>query len=219
MLKVKNVKRNFIIAMIFMLLTIMSSSVLATNTIVITGNNVGTGGGIQTIPTVNSITTNNTGTTGVQTIPTTNKVTNNTTPTTTTKTTVTVTVTANKEVQAITGWTLSADKKVLTKQYTANANETITLTDTAGNKSDAIPIKVDLSLTNGGTNVDYTLGNTDTTKPSATVKYTKTMGSGASGDGLPKTGIDYSALFIIAVCTISGVYAYIKIRDYNQIQY
>ena len=32
---------------------------------------------------------------------------------------------------------------------------------------------------------------------------------------MPNTGVDYSVVFIIAVCGISAVYAYKKIRDYN----
>lgn len=219
MLRLKNLKKTFIAVIALMVLVLMQSAVFATsNTLVITGGAT-TSNGVQSIPTLNSINQNNAGSTGTTTtIPTTNSVNTNST-TTTSGTKVTVTVTANKEVQAISGWTLSADKKVLTKTYTANATETITLTDTAGNKSDAIPIKVDLSLTNGGTDTDYTLGNSNTTKPSASVKYTKTTGSDYTKENLPKTGIDYSALFIIVVCVISGVYAYIKIRDYNQIKY
>ena len=214
MIKMKNLKKTFVIAVIAMLFTLMTSTVFATNGGSVIINQNTTNGGVQNIPTLNSNNTTNTGSTGLTTIPTnTNK---NTTTTTTTKQTVTVTVTANKQVQAITGWTLSADKKVLTKQYTANTTETITLTDTAGNKSDAIQIKVDLSLANGGT--DVALGSSaDTTKPAASVKYTKTTGTADSN--LPKTGIDYTALIIIAVCAISGMYAYLKIRDYNTIQY
>ena len=222
MLKVKNLKKTFTIVMVAMLLILMASSVYATSgAVVINGSQTGTGSGVQAIPTLNTTNTNSSssasGSTGVTAIPTTTNNTTNTTTTANNKSTVTVTVTANKEVQALQGWTLSANKKVLTKQYTANTTESITLTDTAGNKSDPIQIKVDLSLTNGGTNVDYTLGNSDTTKPSASVKYTKTTGT-ANGN-LPKTGVDYTALIIMAVCAISGVYAYLKIRDYNTIQY
>lgn len=217
MRKVKSLKQLMVIAMVVMLLMIMQSSVLATsNTIVITGNNATNG--IQSIPTVNSINTNNSGNTGnnnsstITTIPTTNSV----TTTDTTKTSkVTVTITANKEVQALgNGWTLSTDKKTLTKVFSANTTETVTLTDTAGNKGDVMEVKVDMALTNGGTNVDYTLGNSNTTKPLASITYAKT-----SGDNLPQTGLDYSALIIMAVCVISGVYAYVRIREYNQIQY
>lgn len=32
---------------------------------------------------------------------------------------------------------------------------------------------------------------------------------------IPYTGIDYSVVLIIAICGISAVYAYKKIRDYN----
>lgn len=36
---------------------------------------------------------------------------------------------------------------------------------------------------------------------------------------LPKAGVDYSVLFVIVACVASGIYAYIKIRDYNNIKY
>lgn len=36
---------------------------------------------------------------------------------------------------------------------------------------------------------------------------------------LPKTGIDYSVLFIIGIFAIVAVYAYIKIRKYNNVKY
>ena len=48
---------------------------------------------------------------------------------------VTVTINVDKQVQAINGWTLSEDKKVLTKKYTQNTEETVTITDLAGNRS------------------------------------------------------------------------------------
>ena len=207
MRKVKSLKTVMVIAIVAMLLMIMQSSVLATsNTIVITGNT--TTNGIQSIPTVNSVNTNNTQNTNssITTIPTTD---------TNKASKVTVTITANKEVQALgNGWTLSTDKKTLTKTFSANTTETVTLTDTAGNKGDVMEVKVDMALTNGGTNVDYTLGNSNTTKPLASIKYAKT-----AGDDLPQTGLDYTALIIMAVCVISGVYAYVRIREYNQIQY
>lgn len=34
---------------------------------------------------------------------------------------------------------------------------------------------------------------------------------------MPETGIDYSIVFIIAVCGVSTIYAYKKIRDYKNI--
>lgn len=43
--------------------------------------------------------------------------------------------------------------------------------------------------------------------------------SNYTNTSLPKAGVDYSVLFVIVACVISGVYAYIKIRDYNNIKY
>ena len=50
---------------------------------------------------------------------------------------VTVTITSNEEIQEIEGWTLSSDKKVLTKEYDENTKETITVKDLAGNETQA----------------------------------------------------------------------------------
>ena len=46
---------------------------------------------------------------------------------------VTVTIEANEEVQGVTGWSLSTDKKKLTKTYQANAVENVVVKDLAGN--------------------------------------------------------------------------------------
>ena len=54
-----------------------------------------------------------------------------------TKENVTVTITSNEEIQEVEGWTLSSDKKVLTKEYTENTEETITIKDLAGNEAQA----------------------------------------------------------------------------------
>ena len=50
---------------------------------------------------------------------------------------VTVTITSNEEIQGVQGWTLSSDKKTLTKEYTENTTETITIKDLAGNETQA----------------------------------------------------------------------------------
>lgn len=49
--------------------------------------------------------------------------------------------------------------------------------------------------------------NTNTNTNKNTNKNTNTT--------LPQTGIDSSMVFIIAICGISAIYAYKKIRDYN----
>lgn len=50
---------------------------------------------------------------------------------------VTVTITANEEIQAINGWTRSSDRKTLTKEYSKNTEEEITIKDLAGNERNA----------------------------------------------------------------------------------
>ena len=62
------------------------------------------------------------------------------------------------------------------------------------------------TVTNKTTNTANTVSNNNTNST-----YTNT--------NLPHAGVDYSVLFVIVACVISGVYAYIKIRDYNDIQY
>ena len=68
------------------------------------------------------------------------------------KTKCTVILTANEEIQGITGWTLSKDKKTLTKTYTANTTEEVTVKDLAGNES-----KGTITITNIVPGVETTL--------------------------------------------------------------
>lgn len=107
---------------------------------------------------------------------------------------VTVTITASEPIQAVTGWTLSADKKTLTKQYTKNTTETITIVDLAGNKSDAIKIVVDTSLPNGGNDVQG--GSGDTKSP----------------DQLPKAGVAF-IIPVIAIITVAGAVAFVRYKS------
>ena len=59
---------------------------------------------------------------------------------------VIVTITANEEIQEVTGWNLSSDKKVLTKEYSANTSveENLKIKDIAGNEA---TVKID-AITN-----------------------------------------------------------------------
>lgn len=110
---------------------------------------------------------------------------------------VTVTITASEEIQPLTGWTLSADKKKLTKVYTENYSGTITITDLAGNKSDAITIKVDKSQENGGANS----GNNNN-------------GNGGTADSeLPKAGLEAYILPTILLITLAGTVAFIRYKS------
>lgn len=55
-----------------------------------------------------------------------------------TKNDVTATITSEEELKPVAGWTLSADKKSMSKTYTANTEtaETVTISDLAGNTAD-----------------------------------------------------------------------------------
>ena len=72
-----------------------------------------------------------------------------------TKENVIVTITSNEEIQAIQGWTLSSDKKILTKEYTENTTETITIKDLVGNETQA----------------NISISNIDKTGPSVSIGY------------------------------------------------
>ena len=48
---------------------------------------------------------------------------------------VTAIITSNKEIQKVEGWTLSDDRKTLTKTYTENSSENVTINDISGNSA------------------------------------------------------------------------------------
>ncbi len=68
--------------------------------------------------------------------------------------------------------------------------------------------------TNNTNNNNNTNTNTNT-NASATTNNTNTNSNVNKTATIPYTGIDYSVLLIIAICGVSAVYAYKKIRDYN----
>ena len=51
---------------------------------------------------------------------------------------VTITITANEELQDVNGWTKSNNGKVLTKTYTSNTSENVTIRDLVGNETEII---------------------------------------------------------------------------------
>lgn len=62
-------------------------------------------------------------------------------PNTITKDNVVVTITSNEKMQSVTGWTLSDDQMTMTKTYTNNQTENVTVEDLAGNVK-TVQIKV-----------------------------------------------------------------------------
>lgn len=110
---------------------------------------------------------------------------------------VTVTVTASEQIKAVTGWTLSADKKTLTRLFAANYTGTIVLEDLAGNKSQPIEIKVDMSKPNGGEDQNNAGGSNN---------------GGAANTPLPKAGMAY-IIPVIALIAVVGTGAYIRYKS------
>lgn len=82
------------------------------------------------------------------------------TPTAPTNQTVEVTITVNKEIQAVPGWTPSADNKSITKVFTENTitPEIVTIKDLVGHE----------------TTVEVEVKNIDKVAPVGTVRYSKT---------------------------------------------
>ena len=75
---------------------------------------------------------------------------------------VKVTISSNEKMQAVNGWILSNDEKSLSKEYTSNKKETLTVKDLAGNTQE-VEIKV-----TGIQNYDYSSSNNnnnDNNKP------------------------------------------------------
>lgn len=81
---------------------------------------------------------------------------------------VTVTIKANKEIKEVEGWILSQDKKSLSKEFTKNTEETVMITDIAGNTKEvayqvvnidkeAPEVKVTTSNNDQATNKNVTL--------------------------------------------------------------
>lgn len=80
---------------------------------------------------------------------------------------VTATISANEQIQEVDGWNLSEDKMTLTKEYTGNTDEEITVKDLVGNE-----IKVSILIKNidkTAPEIDVEYSTQDKTKDTVTV--------------------------------------------------
>ena len=68
---------------------------------------------------------------------------------------VTVTIKANEEIQPVSGWTLSSDKKQLTKTFSANTNINVSVRDIAGNTTEAKVVVNNIDKTNPEVEIKY----------------------------------------------------------------
>lgn len=126
---------------------------------------------------------------------------------------VTVTITANEAVQALDGWTLSTDKKTLTKTYAANYEGKVNIVDLAGNKSDDIKISVTMPTTKeSNTNKDSGSSTNKDSNSSSNASSSSNKSSSSTPSTLPKAGVEDYILPIIAIIAFSGAIAYIKFK-------
>lgn len=80
---------------------------------------------------------------------------------------VTVTISSNRELKDMYGWNISADRKSLTKIYTSNATENVSIYDIFGNYK-VMKIEVN-NITNSAPNVQVIYSETNQTKNNVTV--------------------------------------------------
>lgn len=87
--------------------------------------------------------------------------------------------------------------------------------NSAGNNFSTIP---DATNTSTGNNTSNGTGNNianNTSNNTTNTNKVNNTNRNNNATAIPNTGVDYSVVLIIAVCGISAVYAYKKIKDYN----
>ena len=111
---------------------------------------------------------------------------------------VIVTLTADEEIQEVEGWTISSDKLTLTKVYTKNVEEQITVYDTVGN----------------GTRISVKVNNIEKENQQEQQKEDNTI----AGGQIPQAG--QSLIVIISILTILlvGIVSYIKLKRFKDVK-
>ena len=115
---------------------------------------------------------------------------------------VTATIKTNKEVKNVEGWSLSENGMILTKKYYKNMIETVHLIDIDGMEKE-----VNINISNIKENT-ISNENTSTSNDDETI----------SDRILPKTGISQIILITIIVIGIIGIFAFYKIKLYQDVK-
>lgn len=101
----------------------------------------------------------------------------------------------------------AANNVIVIERNTSSTNNTNT------NKSTTTTVGISNNTTNNNTNTNTNTNNNTNTNTNKVKTYNTTNTS------LPSTGIeDYSLPLIIAICLVSAVYTFMKIRDYRNIE-
>lgn len=96
---------------------------------------------------------------------------------------------------------------VTTNVFASDLNELLGDANSTSNNYSQISEVSNNSNTNS-TSINNITNTNNTTKAT-------TNNSNSTNTTIPYTGVDYSVVLIIAICGISAIYAYKKIRDYN----
>lgn len=107
---------------------------------------------------------------------------------------VVVTIKANEEIKAVSGWNLSSDKKELTKTFTTNTETTITVTDIAGNTSEAIVLINNIDKTNPNVEITYSTTSQTIEPVTVTIKANEKI-QGIEGWNLSEDGTTLTKVF------------------------
>lgn len=76
---------------------------------------------------------------------------------------------------------------------------------------------IDNNTNNTTNNLNNTNNTTNNLNNTNSNRNNNTNSNRNNTTTIPNTGVDYSVVFIIAICGISAIYAYKKIRDYNNL--
>ena len=122
---------------------------------------------------------------------------------------VTVTITSNEDIQAVSGWKLSSDKKQLTKTFASNTNTLINVKDNAGNNTECKVVIENIDKTNPQVDISYST-TSQTIEPvevkvKANEKIQSIEGWNLSEDGTTLTKIfDENTTQTITIRDIAG---------------
>lgn len=129
--------------------------------------------------------------------------------TTTTEGPVVATITTNNEVYPVEGWTLSDNRKSMTKTYTTNKTETVTLKDYDEQTKEII--------INVNNIVKPTQVPTPTEHPQNPINQPEKDDTIAN-KVLPKAGVNYVIIIIGIVVIVAGIIGYKKYNEYKDVE-
>ena len=132
---------------------------------------------------------------------------------------VTVTITTNKKVSQVDGWTLSEDGRTLTKDYSKNAKESVSLVAEDGQKKMVLVIVSSFAESQDGSEnvVPTDKDNTETDNKANNQSSNKSDNTVAPSK-LPQTGVKITIVFTVIALGIVTIISLNKIKEYKEIK-